>query len=183
MKVITEQPESPECLGSVARFVWTHPWQVFVRRWNWKAAVLSAVFRGLLFGLTMTSLGGAGAARGIWVEIGFRILVGGFWGSLLQAFRAVRPAWVASMTVAVALPAAAHALEFAALRAAAAEHIGTGMAVSISASCARAFSSLTAEAPFGRTWPESRQLSSRSSAASFGRSPYENAPHHQLRAS
>jgi hypothetical protein len=108
-----------------------HPWRVFVERWNWKAAVLSAVFRGIAFALPMTSLAGAGAVRGMCIEMGFRIAIGGFWGSLLQVFRGARPAWLASLSVAVTLPAAAHCLEFAALHAGHASHIKTSMVVSI----------------------------------------------------
>jgi hypothetical protein len=52
----------------------------------------------------------------------------------LQAFRGARPAWLASLTAAVALPAAAHCLEFAALRAGHATHIKTGMVVSVAIS-------------------------------------------------
>ena len=92
-----------------------HPWEVFVRRWNWKAALLSALFRGVAFALPMTSLVGDDAVRSLCIEMGFRVAIGGFWGSLLQAFRGARPVWLANLSVAVALPVAAHCLEFAAL--------------------------------------------------------------------
>jgi hypothetical protein len=118
----------------VARYVMTHPWEVFVQRWNWKAALLSAVFRGVAFAVPMTGLVGDAAARSLCIEMGFRIATGGFWGALLQAFRGARPAWLASLTAAVALPAAAHCLEFAALRAGHATHIKTGMVVSVAIS-------------------------------------------------
>jgi hypothetical protein len=118
-------------VGAVARYVLMHPWEIFVERWNWKAAALSAIFRGLAFALPMASLTGEGAVRGVCIEIGFRIVVGGFWGSLLQAFRGAQPAWLAGLSVAIVLPASAHLLEYAALRAGHATHITTAMIVSI----------------------------------------------------
>jgi hypothetical protein len=118
-------------VAAVARYVLTHPWQVFVEGWNWKAAILSAAFRGLAFAVPMTRLVGEDAVRSLCIEMAFRIAVGGFWGSLLQAFRGAQPEWLAGLSVAIALPAAAHCLEFAALRAGHATHIKTGMIVSV----------------------------------------------------
>jgi hypothetical protein len=122
---------SPDHVFAVAVYVLTHPWETFVERWNWKAAVLSAAFRGLAFALPMAQLTGAGAVRGVAIEILFRLLAGGFWGSLLQAFRRARPAWLAALSVAILLPGSAHVLEFLALRAGHATHILTAMIVSI----------------------------------------------------
>jgi hypothetical protein len=123
-------PEPSDRVGAVALYVLAHPWEVFVERWNWKAAMLSALFRGIAFALPMSGLAGGDAMRGLCIEMGFRIAIGGFWGSLLQAFRGARPAWLAGLSVAIALPAA-HCLEFAALRAGHATHIKTGMIVSV----------------------------------------------------
>jgi hypothetical protein len=106
------------------------PWQTFVVDWNWKAALLSALFRGVLF-LAVALPRGPGALRLVWIELIFRALVGGCWGSLLQAFRGARPAWLSGLLAAVLLPAAAHALEYLALRAGHATHIAAGMVVSI----------------------------------------------------
>jgi len=109
------------------------PWKTFVVDWNWKAALLSALFRGLLF-LFVAVPHGPGALRLVWIELAFRMLIGGFWGSLLQAFRGARPAWLAGLLAAVLLPASAHVLEYLALQAGHATHIGAGMVVSIGVS-------------------------------------------------
>ena len=116
---------------SVVLYVLTHPWTVFVERWNWKAALLGSAFRGIAFAIPVGALTGKDAIESVWAEMLFRIAVSGFWGSLLQAFRAAQPAWLAGLFVALVLPAAAHALEFAVLRASHATHIRTGMTVSI----------------------------------------------------
>jgi len=123
--------ESTEHVLAVAGYVLTHPWEVFVERWNWKTALLSAMFRGLAFALPMAGLTGAAGVRSVCIELGFRLAIGGFWGSLLQAFCAAKPAWLAGLMAAVVLPASAHVLEFAALRAGNAAHIKLGMIVSV----------------------------------------------------
>jgi hypothetical protein len=125
------KPRRSEGVPATAWYVATHPWKVFVLGWNWKAALLSLVFRALAFALPMAGLRGAAAWRGVGIELLFRAVTGGFWGSLLQAFRRARPAWLAGLAVGVALPVAAHCLEYAALRAGHASYIKTGMVVSV----------------------------------------------------
>jgi hypothetical protein len=106
------------------------PWTVFVLQWNWKAALLSAGIRGMLFCVAVVPRG-AGAMRGAWIEIAFRIALGGCWGSAMQALRRARPAWLAGVLVALVLPASAHVLEYALLKVGGATHIKTGMIVSV----------------------------------------------------
>jgi hypothetical protein len=131
MKATPAPSESSDSVALVALYVLTHPWEVFVERWNWKAALLSAFFRGLAFALPVARLVGQDAWSSLGIELAFRIVIGGFWGSLLQAFRRARPAWLAGLWVAAVLPAAAHFLEFTALRAGRVTHIKTAMVVSI----------------------------------------------------
>lgn len=69
--------------------------------------------------------------RGAWIEIAFRIALGGCWGSAMQALRRARPAWLAGLLVALVLPLCAHALEYALLKLGGAAHIKTGMIVSV----------------------------------------------------
>jgi hypothetical protein len=113
----------------------TQPWTVFVVNWNWKAALFSSGIRELLFCVAVVPRG-AGAMRGAWIEIAFRIALGGCWGSMMQALRRARPAWLAGLLVAVVLPTWAHALEFALLKLGGATHIKSGMAVSVAFSVA-----------------------------------------------
>ena len=111
------------------------PWTVFVLQWNWKAALLSAGIRGMLFCVAVVPRG-AGAMRGAWIEIAFRIALGGCWGSAMQALRRARPAWLAGLLVALVLPLVAHILEFALLKFGGATHIRSGMTVSVEFSAA-----------------------------------------------
>jgi hypothetical protein len=126
--------QPPETTGAVAAYVLTHPWDVFVLRWNWKAAVLSSLFRGGAFTLALARVADGDVLRTVLVEALFRVAVGGFWGSLLQEFRRAQPRWLAGIWVAIVLPATAHALEFVALTGIHAGPRRTGMIVSIAIS-------------------------------------------------
>ena len=127
----------PDCNSAEPRGIWEitvgvirHPVRIFVFDWNWKAAVLSATFRAVLFAFA-TMRRGDGALRGVWIELVFRLCVSGFWGSLLQAYRSAEPVWLAGVFAMVVLPASAHLLEYLALRQGGASHIGAGMFISI----------------------------------------------------
>jgi len=119
-----------ESIGSAVGRMATQPWTVFVVHWNWKAALLSAGMRGMLFGGAMI-FRGASDMRGAWIEIALRIALGGCWGSMMQAMRRARPAWLAGTLVAVVLPTSAHTLEYALLKAGGAPNIRSGMTVSV----------------------------------------------------
>lgn len=119
-----------ESVGLAVTRIAAHPWSVFVVHWNWKAALLSAAVRGLLFcGVAVAR--GADAMSGVWIEIALRIVLGGCWGSMMQALRRARPAWVGMLLVAVVLPALEHLAEFALLKLGGATHIKSGMTVSV----------------------------------------------------
>ena len=121
-------PCDSEPIGGAIWKLLRHPWRVFVIQWNWKAALLSAGIRGVLFCVAVVPHG-AGAVRGAWIEIAFRIAIGGCWGSAMQALRRARPAWAAGLLIAVVLPACAHLVEFALLRIGGATGIRNGMIV------------------------------------------------------
>jgi hypothetical protein len=78
----------------------------------------------------------AGSVRGFWIEFAFRIAVGGFWGSLLQAFSGARPAWLAGISLVVLLPGCTHCLEYLALRTGGAAHAGAVTVESVAVSVA-----------------------------------------------
>lgn len=102
-----------------------------VARWNWKAALTSAVWRGLVF---FAATGGSGleAARAaLAVEFTYRAASTGGFAALAQAFRRATPTWAAGLVVAAAIPAAAHALQFGAHRLAGTAGLDLGMAASV----------------------------------------------------
>jgi hypothetical protein len=74
------------------------------RLWNWKSALLSAVMRAMVFLAINWTSGQKAAWTAMGVEFGYRILTSGFYGSLIQRFRKVEPAWKANLYVILLLP-------------------------------------------------------------------------------
>ena len=79
--------------------------------WNWKAAVLSAVLRALVFLLINWTAGTKAASTAMAVEFAYRIFTSGFYGSLVQSFRKMEPAWKANLYVVLLLPAVNQGLD------------------------------------------------------------------------
>ncbi|MPY87426.1 MAG: hypothetical protein GEU99_05855 [Luteitalea sp.] len=100
-----------ETVGSVLVSLVRSPGQRLIRHWNWKAALLSASFRSVLFFLTNLSAGLGAAVAAMLTELGFRGSTAGFYGALTQAFRHAQPSWLATLTVMLLLPTVAHAVE------------------------------------------------------------------------
>ncbi|MFN0110168.1 MAG: hypothetical protein ACKVZH_15035 [Blastocatellia bacterium] len=100
---------------TVGETVWNlfrQPIENLVRRWNWKSAVLSALTRGALFFFANLGAGVSAAVGAMSIEAAFYISVAGFYGSATEAFRKARPAWLATLTIMVLMPAINHTLEF-----------------------------------------------------------------------
>ena len=105
---VPEQPTVPGVLRELA----SHPVDCLVRRWNWKAALTSALMRGGIF-FSVNLSAGLDAALGVLLtEFVFRTLTSGFYGSILQAFRRAEPAWAAALATLVLLPLCNHTLEW-----------------------------------------------------------------------
>lgn len=107
------------------------PGHYLVARWNWKAALTSAVMRGLVFYAATRGAGLDAARAALAVELAYRAASGGCFAALTQAFRHATPGWAAAVVVTVAIPAVAHALEFAAHRLAGTVDLDRSMAASV----------------------------------------------------
>ena len=88
-----------------------NPVDSLVRRWNWKSAVLSPLFRSQIFLAVNLKAGWKAALGAMTAEFAYRALAAGFYGALTQAFREVEPAWLAGFTVAILLPVFSHTVE------------------------------------------------------------------------
>lgn len=88
-----------------------NPGDSLIRRWNWKSAALSPLFRSQIFLATNLTAGWKAAVGAMFAEFAYRSLTAGFYGALTQAFRGAEPAWVAGLTVAVLLPTVSHSIE------------------------------------------------------------------------
>ncbi|MFN6963799.1 MAG: hypothetical protein ACK4S4_08540 [Pyrinomonadaceae bacterium] len=91
-----------------------HPLEAVIYRWNWKAAVLSAMLRAPIFfwAYLFQKHGVADAVGAMLAQAAFRILFGGVNGAIIQAFRRVQPAWHAVLTIPLVLAAFSHVVEF-----------------------------------------------------------------------
>jgi hypothetical protein len=105
-------------------------------------SLLSAICRAAFWPagiLVHVRVFGPDSVRGFWIEFAFRLVIGGFWGSLLQAFCAVRPAWLAGLYLAVLLPGMSLLLEHLTLRVGGASHVDTITVTSIAFSVVSLF--------------------------------------------
>jgi hypothetical protein len=104
-------------LADISRYLLRHPLRSMVFRWNWKAAVLSSLLRAPIF-LAAYLFQKQGIADAVSVTVAlavFRVIFGGVNGAIIQAYRNVKPAWHAVLTVPVVLAAFSHVIEFAVL--------------------------------------------------------------------
>ncbi|HLN00337.1 MAG TPA: hypothetical protein VK335_13690 [Bryobacteraceae bacterium] len=88
-----------------------NPGDLLVRRWNWKSAVLSPLFRSQIFLAVNLRAGWKAALGAMAAEFAYRSVAAGFCGALTQAFRGAEPAWMAGFAVAILLPLLSHSIE------------------------------------------------------------------------
>jgi hypothetical protein len=99
-------------VGAVLLGLICHPLRHLVRRWNWKSALLSSLFRATIFFFTNLISGWNAAVGAMLTELVFRGATSGFYGAITESFSEARPAWAATAAAMVALPCMAHSLEF-----------------------------------------------------------------------
>jgi hypothetical protein len=106
----------------------------WLRYFNWKIALASAVFRGAMF-FAMTAMAGwRTALAAAMVEAAYRGTVSGFDGALVEAVSPLDPAWLGGWLAAAAIPMATVALEYAIHAAHGTPNLGANMAVSLATS-------------------------------------------------
>jgi hypothetical protein len=130
----TDRSNPATTVGGVLCELARRPIELLLRRWNWKAALLSACVRGSIFFLANLGAGWQAASGAMLVESAFYFTIAGFYGAMIQAFRRARPAWKATLTVMALMPAINHSLELALHTAAGTETIAAAVAVSIALS-------------------------------------------------
>ena len=89
-----------------------NPAGLLLRRWNWKAGLLSSLFRAAIFFFANLAAGWRAAVGAMSIELLYRGVSAGFFGALTQAFRQAQPAWLAATAAMILLPLASHSLEF-----------------------------------------------------------------------
>ena len=111
---IHNSTDSQKTISGVLRHTFRHPVESLILRWNWKAAVLSALLRSPIFFTAYLA-----QKQGLWIAFGamlaqffFRTLFGGVNGAIIQSFSRVEPAWQAVVTIPLVLAAFSHLIEF-----------------------------------------------------------------------
>lgn len=110
---IEEIREETITVGDVFRNLLQHPAQV-VTRWNWKAALLGALFRASFYFTIYTTSKESWLVTlsAVALELAFRFFTGGISGALVQSFRKATPAWLATTIITISLPLSSHLIEF-----------------------------------------------------------------------
>lgn len=106
-------PREAVPISSVFRELLANPGELFLRKWNWKSALLSSILRALIFLVANLTAGWRAAAGATIAEFIFRAAISGFMGSFTQAFRTAEPEGLATLTVLILLPLISHSLELA----------------------------------------------------------------------
>lgn len=102
---------APTLLGVCAEFI-ARPYEVVVRRWNWKSALMSSLVRSMLFFFVNLSAGPAAAWGAFTTEFLFRACTSGFYGAITQNLSRVKPSWQGTLGALFLLPFANHSAEF-----------------------------------------------------------------------
>ena len=102
----------PPTVGEVFRYIFSHPIEILVWRWNWKASLIAGILRSSIYLVTHIQFGWRAALGAMSVEFIFRIIITGACGSLLQAFHKATPLWLGTLCVMVMLPGVTHLIEF-----------------------------------------------------------------------
>ena len=88
------------------------PRELLLSRWNWKAALFSALWRGgIFFGANFTA-GVHAAAGAMLADATYRVATVGFYAAITQQISRARPVWCASISALLILPVVAHTIEF-----------------------------------------------------------------------
>jgi hypothetical protein len=101
-------------IKGVFQYIFLHPIDAIVYRWNYKAALLGAILRGAFY-FTVYK-----ASKENWVvtltavlvELAFRFLTSGVSGAIVQSFRKANPQWLSTLIVTITLPIFGHTVEF-----------------------------------------------------------------------
>jgi hypothetical protein len=89
----------------------SRPIDMLVRRWNWKAAFLSSLIRGIIFLLANLRSGWQAALGAMLAEWSYRALTSGFYGAMTQTLGETEPEWQGAVAAMVLLPLSSHSLE------------------------------------------------------------------------
>ncbi len=100
---VTPTAPAPVSVGQALGGLLRHPLQTLLR-WNGKAALLSALFRGGVFLLASLKSHHAGRSHAVLAEALFGAGFMGFFGTVTQALRLAEPQWLVELLLAGVFP-------------------------------------------------------------------------------
>jgi hypothetical protein len=83
-----------------------------LRRWNWKAAALSILFRAPAYVIASLRSGWRETLAALFAESAVCAGTAGFYGAIVQAIRNAQPAWATALVLTLFLPAVMQAVEY-----------------------------------------------------------------------
>jgi hypothetical protein len=110
-RVNSSTPHDKKSSADALSYLFRHPVDALLRKWNWKSAVLSSLLRATIFFAANISAGLPAALAALYTELVFRGVTSGFYGAITEAFCDVEPAWAAGVTVMILLPILNHSVE------------------------------------------------------------------------
>ncbi len=124
-----DRPTPPIPLGQALRSILRHP-LALLRDWNWKAALFSALIRGLIFFFTNLRSGRLLATRAMLVELVYATVAAGLAGAITQRLRHAEPQRATAMTVWCGIPVFMLTLQWAVHRTMGTPHLKTSLIAS-----------------------------------------------------
>jgi hypothetical protein len=103
---------APPSLGSALSGILQDPISFLWRRWNWKAAALSIVFRAPVYLIASFRSGWRETFAVLLAESAYCAGTAGFYGALVQAIRHAQPAWLTALVITLFLPAFMQGVEY-----------------------------------------------------------------------
>lgn len=100
-------------LDQVAVQLRREPGELLIRRWNWKSALSSSIWRSSIFLAANLQSGWDAALGAMLAEFLYRAIFAGFYGALTQSFRQVEPRWKGTVAAVISLVLVSHTVEFA----------------------------------------------------------------------
>jgi hypothetical protein len=103
MRDLSQQRSPSDVVAALSELV-LHPVQTFFYRWNWKAALLSALLRVPLFLFATLRQGLQAISIAVLVEAAYSAATSGCYGAFVQKLRNARPVWASGLLILVILP-------------------------------------------------------------------------------
>jgi hypothetical protein len=100
-------------LDQVALQLRREPGELLIRRWNWKSALSSSIWRSSIFLAANLQSGWDAALGAMLAEFVYRAIFAGFYGALTQSFGRVEPKWKGAAAAVATLVVVSHTVEFA----------------------------------------------------------------------